>query len=402
MSDTGQKSAPVHESLCNAGFILLTVLFLFASSVMAAFFHIHEYLASLEIQAAWIGFVIGADSLASFVIQPFCAPYLSGRNAVRWMAVGLFILGAALVCYSIAHGIEGLVVVRIAQGAGFALFLAAMMAAIVGFIPASKSGQAFGVLSLVRLVPYAIVPPVVAFFLKRSVSFPGIAAWLAALVGICLPALLFLKRSAGDQRGVNQKPAALGLGSLGDLFKHHALPGLLAANLIVFVGYTIVFFYITGFGRETRIDHTELFFTIAISIMAAIRLVGNVFFDRFNKFRLIIWCLALLAVCFPLLVVSAGWMFFCVAGLFGLAWGIAMPLLSAVVFDVSSPATRGVNMNMTLVVMQGGFLLGPVLGGFLLQVSGYTTLFVVCSPLTFLALVAVMKIERRFRHESAE
>lgn len=389
------------QSLWNQGFIALSVLFLFASSAMAAFFHIHGYLASLGIPASWAGFIIGADSLAGFVIQPFCAPYLTRRNAAPWMAAGLCVLGAALVCYSAARGVGGLIAVRIAQGAGFVLFMAAMMAAVVGFIPKNRSGQAFGVLSLVRLVPYAIVPPLTAFFLNRSVSFPGMAAWLAVAVGVCLPVLLLVKRPAVHGAGANQ-PEAIGFHGVKGILKDPVLQGLLAANLMVFIGYTIVFFYITGFGREMRIGHTELFFTIAISIMAAVRLLGSTFFDRFSKCRLIAWCLALLVACFPLLIVSRGWAFLCVAGLLGLAWGVAMPLLNAVVFDVSPAHLQGVNMNMTLIMMQGGFLLGPVIGGLILHIAGYPMLFVVCSAVTFLALIIMMKTERRMRHGQPE
>ena len=84
------------------------------------------------------------------------------------------------------------------------------------------------------------------------------------------------------------------------------------------------------------------------------------------------------------------------------------PLLNAMVFDASPPPLRGVNLNLTLVAMQGGFFLGPLAGGLVLAACGYTVLFMLCCPLTLLALgvltagylpVANPAIRRVFSHD---
>ena len=168
---------------------------------MAAFFQLQPYLQSIHVNAVWIGFIIGADSLASFIIQPVCAPYFHQGNGRLWMTVGILVMAASLLAYTSGRSLGALVAIRIIQGAGFVCFLAAMMAAIVAYIPPSKSGQGFGILSLVRLFPYAVVPPVMTFLMGRSVTFPAILAGFALLISFSLVLLFFVRpavRSSGD------------------------------------------------------------------------------------------------------------------------------------------------------------------------------------------------------------
>lgn len=404
-------------SLLNPGFVALTALFFLASSAMAAFFQLQPYLQSVRVSPAWIGFIIGADSLASFIIQPVCAPYLHAGNARRWMVIGLLVMAAALLAYSAGTGLVLLVVIRIVQGAGFVTFLAAMMAGIVASIPQSRSGQGFGVLSLVRLLPYALVPPLVTFLVERSISFPTVLIGFALLISMSPLLLLRPSRSSpaavGRQKvgahrstplGVkacrDSSPMAnspnpdgpVGIGGAIEGLKDRRMQILILANLLVFVCYTVVFFYISGYGSEAGISGTRLFFTIATAMMIAVRLLGSTVFDRFDKSRPAMVCLAVLAGAFLALPYARGWGFLCLAGVFGLVWGVVMPLLNAMVFDASPPHLRGVNLNLTLVAMQGGFFLGPLAGGLVLAASGYAVLFMLCCPLTLLAMGALLLV----------
>ncbi|OPX95378.1 MAG: Major Facilitator Superfamily protein [Syntrophorhabdus sp. PtaB.Bin006] len=384
-------NSPDEDTLFNAGFIVLTVLFFLTSSAMAAFFQLHSYLQSIQVSPAWIGFIIGADSLASFVVQPACAPYLHPGNGRLWMAVGILVMATALLAYSSGKSLGALVVIRIVQGAGFVCFLAAMMAAIVAYIPPSQSGRGFGFLSLVRLLPYAVVPPVMTSLMGRSITFPAILSGFSLLIAFSL-ALLFFVRPTVRARGGRQSGGTGPVGIRGTIegLKNRWILALLAVNLLVFICYTVVFFYISGYGRHAGIAGTGLFFTIATIMMVVVRLFGSAFFDRFDKSRITTWCLAILAAAFLFLPYGRGWSFYVLALVFGFGWGAIMPLLNAMIFDTSLPHLRGVNLNMALVAMQGGFFLGPLAGGLVLASAGYTTLFVLCCPLSLLALAFVV------------
>ena len=132
---------PRPRGLLTKEFIILNIIFLFAAAVMALFFQFQHYLQSLPISPAWFGFLIGADSLASLVLQPILAVRLNGENGRRWIVIALIIMAAALCAYSFAFDLASLIAVRIVQGAAFGCLVSALMAMLVMYIPLEKSGQ---------------------------------------------------------------------------------------------------------------------------------------------------------------------------------------------------------------------------------------------------------------------
>ncbi len=90
---------------------------------------------------------------------------------------------------------------------------------------------------------------------------------------------------------------------------------------------------------------------------------------------------------------SAAILFF-LAVVTGLGWGIAMPLQAAAMFDISLPPARALNQNLLLIMMQGGFFLGPLLGGQLIAGFGYIALFA-CLATSTLAAAVMMTLSRQ-------
>jgi len=88
-------------------------------------------------------------------------------------------------------------------------------------------------------------------------------------------------------------------------------------------------------------------------------------------------------------------MFYTLAFFIGLGWGIVMPVIYALIFDLSLPRFRGMNLNLSFVMMQGGFFIGPFLGGALLNHWGYNALFYFCGVLSILAAALLYMIMQR-------
>jgi MFS family permease len=388
------ENGPNKESLASPGFLGLNAVFFIASAAVSSFFYLQQHLQSLGIGPEWTGLIIGADAVASLVLQPFLAPFLHAGNARRWMLGGVAVMAGSLFCYGGAHGLAALLVVRIVQGAGFACLVAAMMAAMASYIPPSLSGKAFGYISLVRLVPYALVPPLVTFLMSRNFTFPAVVAGFAILVLLSVPLLRFVRPPA-DLSAHEPVRQWAGFGGLRDNLRKGPVVLLLGANLLFFITYTVVFFYMVGFSREAGIAQPGLFFTVATAVMIVVRLFGSPYFDKVSKPLVSLACLVVLAAGFVLLVHSRDWVFLFLAVVFGSAWGVVMPLLNALVFDVSEPRFRGLNLNLALVTMQGAFFLGPLIGGLVVGAWGYPALFYSCCPLSLAAGLLVMGIKRK-------
>jgi MFS family permease len=80
--------------------------------------------------------------------------------------------------------------------------------------------------------------------------------------------------------------------------------------------------------------------------------------------------------------------FYAMGVVLGLGWGVAMPVLSGLTFDVSQPRFRALNTNLAMEMFQCGFFIGPLAGGFILVHSSYTTLYYACAGLLFAGLAA--------------
>ena len=139
--------------LFSKDFLIVTCIFFLAAAILAVFFQFEHYLGSLGIPPVWFGFLMGADSLASFFLQPILAVRINMHNGRTWMLIGALGTAALLLCYTVALNLPSLIVVRILHGAAFVCLLSAITATAIGYIPPAKSAQAFGLISIVRLVP---------------------------------------------------------------------------------------------------------------------------------------------------------------------------------------------------------------------------------------------------------
>ncbi|MCX5808319.1 MAG: MFS transporter [Proteobacteria bacterium] len=373
------------ERLFSRDFILLNLIFFVASIATAIFFQFHRYLSFLGIPEGWSGFIIAADAIPALILQPLLGVFLNNNNARRWMFGGVTCMIAALLSYGFATTVTALVAVRIFQGAGFACLIAAMMVLMVNYIPSQKSGTAFGIVSTIRLLPYALIPPLMSGYFKAPQDFLKALTYSVLPMVLSLMAVLLLKSpdilpgGPGPRQSINKREL------LEDL-KDRRVSIVLVINLLLYSGYTTVFFFLEGYDRKMGIENPGLFFTIATMTMIGVRVFGSTLFDKINKVYLTLCGMAGLVVCYAALPLTSFYSFFYILAFFtGLGWGIVMPVLNALMFEVSVPPFRGLNLNLSLVMMQGGFFVGPFLGGLVHGWWGYNMLFYFCASLSLLS-----------------
>jgi predicted MFS family arabinose efflux permease len=376
---------PAPERLFSRDFILLNLIFFVASTATAIFFQFHRYLRFLGIPEGWSGFIIASDAIPALILQPILGVFLNNNNARRWMFGGAACMIAALLSYVFASTVTALVVVRIFQGTGFTCLIAAMMVLVVYRIPSQKSGAAFGVVSTVRLLPYALIPPLMSGYFGAPQDFTKALTYSVLPMALSLVAVLLLKspdilpEESGPRQYINKS-------ELIENLKNRRVFILLLVNLLLYSGYTTVFFFLEGYDRKMGIENPGLFFTIATMTMIGVRVFGSTLFDKINKVYLTLWSMAGLALCYAALPLTSFNSFFYILAFFtGLGWGVVMPVLNALMYDVSAPHLRGLNLNLSLVMMQGGFFIGPFLGGLIYRWWGYSILFYFCALLSMLS-----------------
>ena len=373
-----------HGKLWTPNFILLNLQFMLVTCVTALFFQFHSYLEQLGFSQELAGLIIGADALASLLMQPLVALLVHPANARRWLLGGSLLFAVALFFEGQLTGFTPLLAARLLQGAGFSCVISALIALIVVAIPPGMSGQAFGWTSLLRLIPYALMPPLLGLLGILPADFGLLLQW-SALIALLPVVMMFFSRSPAGAAAA----ASPGMAGASASLRSRPVVLLLVASVALYAGYAAVFFYLQQLGAALGVANSGFFFSLATLVMMLARLFGGMYFDRFDKVLLSTAGFLVIAVSYALLPFADQPRFFYALALpLGLGWGVVMPLQSALMFDRSSVAARALNQNLLMAMMQVGFFVGPAAAGVLLAAAGFAGLFAAAALVTLVAALA--------------
>lgn len=363
-----------NDRLCNFGFVSLNIMVLFSFCNLAVFFSFYNYLKTLPIPLEWNGVLIGLLSASALVVRPFISTKLTPGNAIKGIAAGLFLTIASLLLYPLAHSLAAMILLRLFHGCAYVTLVSSSVALLVVFMPLSRSGQGFGIITISTLLPYAVIPYVVeAFFadVPQDYIYSATALLMLPAAILLIPLNKHIRRRKGDKSSWSN--TKLPHGSLLINLKNPRILSLLGCNCLLFSVYSLIFFFLKTFCANLNVGNPGLFFTIATSAMIAVRLCFGHLFDRYNKAVLIIISLIFFGAGILLIsFIDSRMMFYIAAVIYGVGFGAATPLLNGLVYTASAPEYRGLNTNLMLEMVDAGFFIGPALSGLALsfQVSG--------------------------------
>jgi|Deesub1362A_J573_1020465.scaffolds.fasta_scaffold02437_3 predicted MFS family arabinose efflux permease len=383
---------PQDQKLWTAAFISLNAVMFLAFCNMAVFFELFRHLRAMAMSAEVAGLVIAVFSLSVLIVRPLISPWLRPGNARLWIAVGTAGDILALLLYPWAHGALALGLLRVFHGLAYVVMGTAGIAALTGCIPPNKSGQAFGMIGVVTLLPYAVVPPLVDPVSKLVGGYMELLALTALLMLPTFPLLIWAKpthsHGASGEGRLRLKEIAANLKDL-------RISSLLVAYLFLIACFSAVFYFVEGFARSRGIAGAGLFFTFATLAEIAARLLLGPWTDRTSKPAVMLLAGLWLSACLLALTLTHGEVsLLLVATAYGLGWGLLMPVVNAMVFELSPPRLRALNTNLAMESFQGGFMLGPLLGGVLIGGVGFGALFLACAGLCLAVTLALWLILR--------
>jgi MFS family permease len=388
------EAEPGDRPLFTRSFVAFNAITFLSFCNIAIFFQFHDYLGTLPMDPRWFGFLIAIFSLVVLVVRPFISPFLDEGNARKWLLISTGAVIVSLFLYDWARTVETMTLVRLAHGAGYVVMNTALVALLVGYIPPGRSGQAFGLFSIITLLPYALIPPILAPVMAWAGGFGRVLDLSALFMALTFPLVLLLDPVvAGKAKPETSGPWARAI--LENLRDPRILL-LLFISLVVWTTFAPVFFFLESYGDKLGISNAGWFFTLSTFAEIGVRVVAGKAFDRYDKQRVLGAAVAWLGVGFLLLGgVSSNPAFFLVGIFLGLGWGVVMPLLTAIVFDISQPRFRALNTNLAMVVFQGGFFLGPLLGGAVLLHWGHGVLYSASGVILLMTTALLVLIKRR-------
>jgi predicted MFS family arabinose efflux permease len=373
------------EKLFTREFLALNGVAFLAFCNMVVFFQFYVYLQTLPIGSQWYGFLIALFSITGLILRPLISPFFHTGNARLGMMISTIGVIVSLLGYNLAQDFWSMFLVRAIHGIAYVMLGVALNAALVGLIPPSRSGQAFGLVTVITLLPLAILPPLLKILAYRLGGFIPVLNAAALLMLLIFPLLLAIKTAPGRSPGTDGQ--RLTIRDLTENLKDRRVVILLLLMLLLYTGFTPVFFFLEGYAKMTAIPNPGLFFTLSTMTEISIRLFAGSLFDRMNKPLLITGSLVTIGLGYlALAYLSGAIMLYCLGIFLGLGWGVVMPVLNGLMFDVSPPQLKGLNTNLGVQMFQGGFFLGPFIGGMILVQGDYRELFSLCAVFAFVSV----------------
>lgn len=384
------------QRLFTTDFIALNAIMFLTFCNLAVFFQFHVYLGTLAFTSEQAGLLIALFSVSVLVIRPIISPLLRPDNARRWIAISCFFVVISLFLYHFALGFLSMALVRLFHGAAYVVMATAVTAKLVACIPKERSGQAFGLISVVTLLPYAVMPPLLEPLIQWTGDFRVALDLSAVVMALSLPALVFVRDGSESEAGGSS--AAITWKDLSENLKDARILLLLFLSLVVWTAFTPIFFFLKDFGNTIGVPNPGWFFTLSTFTEIGVRLVAGPLFDKLGKSWVLAGSVAWLAGGYVVMANLSEPTTFYAMGLFlGLGWGVAMPVLSGLVFDVSAAKFRALNTNLAFEMFQAGFFVGPLAGAAILVHWGYQALYYGCAVLSILGLMAALALCSRQR-----
>lgn len=354
---------------------------------IAVFYNLYNYLARLGIPGDLRGLLIGVFSLVSMPLFLFASPFINHYNSPRLMLVGLFALAACGVSYLFVDSFWGLLVLRSLNGAAMFCLSASSLALLVWVIPEERSGQGFAIYSSAILIPYAMVPMVVDALEPWIASASHTYAVMASLLIPAAAVVLVIRKRRRKLIGGEEKPSLPSWAAIRKNLTRRPVAVMLVAQCFYFMNFSGLFFMFKGFAQVIGLGNVGHFFGVQMALMLAIRTLGSRVFDRMNKgvlldlsfFMTSLGYLALSFTTTPAPIMP-------IALLFGLGLGLGYPALNSLMYLYSEPRFRALNANLMMMALHLGYFIGPVLGGSIVNHTGYTGFLLAWMALNLTAL----------------
>jgi MFS family permease len=324
------------------------------------------YLSRLGSKEAEIGVLVGVFSVSSLVLRPFVGRALLKIPERSFMIAGALLYAFSSIAYLIAKPFWPLLIVRIFQGIGLALFATASFTLVTRISPEARRGQSIGYFYLAINIAFALAP-LFGVAIVNLFDFPILFLVCTGLSLCSLFITLKLERTKIDSlevQSIRNQP----------FVSREALP----SSIMSFMGSMIwgavtAFFPLYALGQG--VSNPGLFFAaLAITLILA-RSLGGKILDIYAREKVILPCLLAQIIAMSILIFSTTLpMFILVAVIWGMGTAFFYPALVAYVIDLAGPS-RGPAIGTYMALSDFGAGMGSVIMGIILQLTNYPIMF---------------------------
>jgi MFS family permease len=311
-----------------------------------------------------VGVVVGAFAFTALACRPVAGHFADARGRRLVVAVGALLTAAGGLLYLVPAGLPGLIVARLAVGAGEGSVFTAGATWVVDLAPPGRRGRVIGLyglavwggLSLGPLIGNAVFH---AWGFDAVWAFTAISPFVGALVALLVPDPFRPPEGRPVRRLIARGSVRPGI-------------GLSLAT----VGYAAMASFIVLHLGSQHIGHGATAFTAFAATVVITRLVGGDLPDRIGPVRCAAGAAAVEAIGLSLIALAHSLALALVGAVgMGLAFALIYPSLSLIVVNNVADSRRGSALGTFTAFFDIGFAVGGPLTGVAASVGGYSAAF---------------------------
>jgi MFS family permease len=323
------------------------------------------YLARMKSEESEIGILVGILSITSLILRPFVGRGLLRIPERSFMITGTLIYAASSIFYLFAPPFWPFLIVRVLQGVGFALFSTASFTFVANISPEAHWGQIISYFYLSINIAFTLAP-YFGMLLINAFNFTVLFLVCAglSLCSLFITSKLRIRTIAIEKLSDKDQP----------FLSYGALPPAIMA-LLVNINYGALIAFFPLYAINHGVANPGLFFGAFAFILVIGRAFGGKILDIYSRDKVIPPCVILHIISNIILSFSTTLpMFILVAIIWGMGSALLYPLLVASALDRAG-SSRGPAMGTFTALADLGVGMGPVIMGFILQLTSYPIMF---------------------------
>lgn len=379
MNETKQKLWTKDFIVVSSINFFLTLVF-YLLLVTIAVYAVNEFQASTS-QA---GLVTGIFIIGTLIGRLFIGRIIDTIGRKRTLIIGLILFTLATTLYFVNLGITFLLINRFIHGITLGVASTATGTIAAQIIPSSRKAEGIGYYSMSATLATAI-GPFIGLYMSQHTTFQMIFSFCLVLGIISLLTVFFLYVPTLTESSNTNETKGF---KLSDYVEPKALP-IAFVTLVIAFCYSSVLSYINFYAIEVNLVETASFFFVvyAVAVLVSRPFTGRLMDVKGANF-----------IMYPAFIIFAGGMFLLstshtsitllLAGaLIGLGFGNMQSSTQAIAVKLTPPERMGLATSTFFIALDGGLGFGPYLLGFIIPITGYSTLYVILGIVVLASII---------------
>jgi predicted MFS family arabinose efflux permease len=379
---------------------VLTLIAIFIASITMTFFMplLPIYIKMIGGNLSLAGLVVSIYTIVALISRPFFAVLIDRYGRKPILVVGLMLILAGCLGYSIVTAIGALMIVRVIHGIGYGASTNATGTIAADVVPKERRGQGIGYYGFVTAASLALGPAAGLMIMKGAdIKTAFVVAAMIAAIGLAASFFLSYESKSTFQHAeamahAGSPQAAHGKSHLNFGYEKTALPASFVMLFVAFA-YSGIVTFLPAYAGTLGISNISAYFIV----YAVVLLITRIAVDRITKTReisvVLLPGIIFMAAAFILLGFGKTLPFFLVAAVFyGVGYGSVQPTLNAIVISACSPSNRSAANSTFFSALDLGIGLGAAAWGVVSQAFGYPAIYFGCIACMFLAAIAFLLV----------